>query len=273
MGKIVRELIDNHTFFNADTNEGMQHLIERGIKVDFILTSPPYNAHRSDFYNGKTKINDSKTPEEHTSWLVSHFKQYDKLLKKNGVVIYNLNYMSSKKNNVSNIYKTMLEVEKQTPFIIIDVICWKKKSGIPSREARLTRVWEHVFILIRKDDWQSFHDKKCKILTGKPNFIEAPNNDFVTNINKACFSSELVVKLLKLYGANKKSIVLDNFMGTGTTSIGCEKIGCFSIGIEIDETNFEFSLDRMRAFKGNLQELSQTNLFNFYEKGEEYEKS
>ena len=259
---MIENVIGKHTLFNADTNDGMQLMYEVGWEVDYILTSPPYNAHRTDFYNGTTRINDSKDNEEYKQWLVSHFKAYDMLLKKDGVIIYNINYMSSLKNNTSNLFRIITEIEDKTNFVLIEQICWKKINGTPSKEARLTRTWENVFIFIRKDDWKTFHQKYKDILVGKPNYIEAPNNDFANDINKACFSSSMVEQLLRLYGANKDSLVLDNFMGTGTTAIGCEKIGCSSVGIELDEAGYKFSLERIKAHIGDFETLKETNLFN-----------
>lgn len=241
-------VIGNHTLINDDTNEGMDYLIDNDVKVDYILTSPPYNAHRTDFYNGSDKINDSKTNREYVDWLVSHFDRYNKLLNKDGVIIYNINYMSSRKNNASNLFRNIVEIEDRTNFVLIDQICWKKNNGMPIREGRLSRVWENVFIFIRKDDWATFRLKYKDLLAGKPNFIDAPNNDGYNSINKACFSSEMAYKLLELYGANQDSIVLDNFMGTGTTSIACEKLNCCSYGVELDRMTFEFSIDRLNKY-------------------------
>lgn len=259
-------MIGKHNLLKGDTIERMEYLIQIGQKVDYVLTSPPYNAHRTDFYKGSEHINDSKDNEEHKSWIVEQFKLYEQLLKPGGMIIYNMNYMSSLKNKTSNLYRIITQIEDETDFVLIDVICWKKINGTPSREARLTRVWEHVFIMIRESEWKDFHTKYNKILTGQPNFIEAPNNDGANDINKACFSSSMVEQLLRLYGANEDSIVLDNFMGTGTTAIGCEKIGCGSIGIELDTMGYNYSKDRIKEYIGDFESMENSNnLFNFEE--------
>ena len=72
----------------------------------------------------------------------------------------------------------------------------------------------------------------------------------------------MVEQLLKLYGANKDSVVLDNFMGTGTTAIGCEKIGCRSIGVELDRATYDFSKNRIREYIGEFEKVDSYNLFN-----------
>lgn len=261
---VLKNKIKNHTLYNGDTNEVMEEIaLFESNTFDFILTSPPYNAHRTDFYNGDTKIDDSKSHQEHKDWIISHFNLYDELLKKNGIVIYNINYMSSLKNNASNLFRIITEIEDATNFVLIEQICWKKNNGTPSKEARLTRTWENVFIFIRKNDWKTFHQEFKDILTGRQNYIEAPNNDYTQDINKACFSSSMVEQLLRIYNANKNSKVLDNFMGTGTTAIGCEKIGCSSVGIELDSLTYNHSLGRIKAFIGDFENLDEVNLFNF----------
>lgn len=272
--------VGNHKFISGDTNKIMEELVRENQDdvmlygdeprnvFDYVLTSPPYNAHRTDFYKGDTYIDDSKTHDEHKDWLVSHFKLYNELLKKNGVVIYNINYMSSLKNNASNLFRIITDIEDRTNFVLIEQICWKKTHGTPSKEARLSRVWENVFIFIRKEDWKTFHQEFKGILVGRPNYIEAPNNDYTQDINKATFSSSMVEQLLRLYGANEESIVLDNFMGTGTTAIGCEKIGCSSVGIELDNLTFNHSIERVKAFIGDFKSLDENNIFNYLEENE-----
>ena len=51
-------------------------------------------------------------------------------------------------------------------------------------------------------------------------------------------------------------------MGTGTTSIGCEKIGCSSIGIELDKATFDFSKERIKEYIGDFEALEEVNIFN-----------
>ena len=261
-----KEILGSHTLYQGDTNEIMEQLVKENVKVDFVLTSPPYNAFRNDYYTGSGDINDSKDNEEYKDWLVSHFILYDKLLEKCGLVIYNLNYLSNKKNTAGNLYRNITAIEDGSPFILIDVICWKKPGAMPIREARLTRVWENVFIFMRKDEWESFHKKYKDVLTGKKNYIEAPNNDKTNDINKACFSSDLVYQLLDIYKTKDNAVILDNFMGTGTTSVGCEKIGYKSIGIELCEDTYNYSLERVKNYIGSFEDLEETNLFNWENK-------
>ena len=83
------------------------------------------------------------------------------------------------------------------------------------------------------------------------NFIEAQNNDEPCKLNKATFSTDLVLKLLSIY-APPKSIVYDPFMGTGTTAKGCELYGCKWIGSEISEAQVEYSKERLNSIQTKL---------------------
>jgi len=44
---------------------------------------------------------------------------------------------------------------------------------------------------------------------------------------------------------NEGDVVLDPFMGSGTTGIACQELGRDFIGIEIDETYYNLSVERL----------------------------
>ena len=67
----------------------------------------------------------------------------------------------------------------------------------------------------------------------------------------AIFPRKLVEKCIKVSGC-KKGIVLDPFLGTGTTSLVAEELGLNSIGIEIDPDYFNFACARLEATQQNL---------------------
>jgi DNA modification methylase len=259
----------------GDTIAVMDDLIAEGKKINFVMTSPPYNmnGHEGEYYNSATQANsfsDAKTPDEYVAWLVEIFKRYEKLLDKNGVVIFNMNYMSSKKAPAITTFKALVEIEKHTDFALIDQIAWKKSfAGLLTNGTRLSRIFENVWIFIKRSDWDSFNEKYLKKLFGKLNMIEAPNNDGANELNKACFSSSLVKQLLELYQVKAEDIVLDNFMGTHTTAIACETIGCKWVGIEIDKQTYTYGTDRVNYFVGALTKVSkkenQVSLFDAWE--------
>ena len=235
--------------------------------VDVILTSPPYNtAQRGNTEKSLQKLSaryvnmvESKTAEEYSDWVVELFNGFDKVLNKNGVIIWNVSYSSASSEKefdcVNSMWYSLSDIIKKTPFMIADKITWKKKSALPNNVSpnKLTRICEDVFIFVRKDEYKtyncnknikSYSKKGQKYFEGIYNFVEARNNDGANSLNKATFSTELVEKLLNIY-APKNSTILDPFLGTGTTLVACKNLGLNGIGIEISEEQCNFAEKRL----------------------------
>ena len=230
--------------------------------IDAVVTSPPYNTSRKgSSLDGACanvrydEFNDCKTDDEYIAWTIDIFKSYDKVLKQNGVILYNLSYSSE---NTHLMWLVVAEIMKQTNFLVADNIIWKKPTTSPNSCSpnKLTRMCEYVFVFCRKNEFETFAcNKEVSSLrkTGQiayknySNFITAKNNDGSNDIHKATYSSELVRKLLLLY-VKEGSLVYDSFMGTGTTAVGCliEKINY--IGSEISERYVEMANKRIEVY-------------------------
>lgn len=84
------------------------------------------------------------------------------------------------------------------------------------------------------------------------NFIEAKNNDGSNKLNKATYSTELILKLMEIY-VRKGSLVYDPFSGTCTTQNACVLYGCDYIGSELSEAQIEFGKNRLKETIENLK--------------------
>ena len=256
-------------FVQGDCLDFMNMLSEKNRKVDIILTSPPYNTSRPSSersmknHEGRYKMyNDLKTGEEYCDWCIDIFNHIDKILKPNGVVLWNVSYGTDATINTEGIglmWNSISDIIRHTNFTVADKIVWKKKSALPNNVSpnKLTRICEEVFVFCRKNEYKTFHANKEVSKIGKNgqqfykviyNFIEAPNNDGSTSLNKATYSSNLCVQLLNMY-APKKGLVYDPFMGTGTTGIACEALDLNCIGTEIDAEQVEYSKERLNKFR------------------------
>ena len=256
-------------FYNEDCLASMKRMQEKGFKVDLVLSSPPYNTGRPS--NSKRSIEnlesrydihlDDMTDEEYAKWITDIFNNFDKILNENGVILWNVSYGNEKPNSM---WLSLLSLLQNTNFMIAEMITWKKKSALPNNVShnKLTRIIEPVFVICRKDEFNTFNaNKQVKSVskTGQKyyeniyNFIEAPNNDGSCNLNKATYSSDLCVQLLEIY-SKKDAIVYDPFMGTGTTAIACEKYGnenMMCIGSELSEAQVEYSKNRLKELRNN----------------------
>lgn len=256
-------------FVQDDCIHFMNMLSEKNRKVDVVLTSPPYNTSRPSSersmknYEGRYKVyDDLKTGEEYCDWCVNIFNHIDTILKPNGVVLWNVSYGTDATINTEGIglmWNSISDIIRHTNFTVADKIVWKKKSALPNNVSpnKLTRICEEVFVFCRKSEYKTFHANKEVSKIGKNgqqfykvlyNFIEAPNNDGSTSLNKATYSSDLCVQLLNMY-APQNGIIFDPFMGTGTTGIACEILNLNCIGTEIDAEQVEYSKERLNKFR------------------------
>lgn len=260
------------TIFNEDCFITMNRIKNKS--VDIVLTSPPYNTSR----NIKTEVArkrhwsrydvfvDTGSHNDYVEWTVNLFNSFDRILKENGVVLYNLNYGTDGDSvTCDNLIDTIHQLTSGTNFTVADIIVWKKKSALPNNASpnKCTRIYEFIFVLCRKSEYKTFKsgkevksvsNKGQNFYTGMFNFIEAPNNDGSCNLNKATFSSDLVIELLKMYVGDNKSIVYDPFIGTGTTAIGVlryndlKKSSLSFIGSELSAQQCEFAINRIKSY-------------------------
>jgi site-specific DNA-methyltransferase (adenine-specific) len=63
----------------------------------------------------------------------------------------------------------------------------------------------------------------------------------------AGYPVELVEKCIKLHSYTNETVVLDPFLGVGTTLVGCCNLGINGVGIEMDKTYFDSAIDRIKA--------------------------
>ncbi len=254
--------IELNTIRNEDCFETMRFMQEQGVKVNAVLTSPPYNnsrptgsmetsSRRYDVYR------DDMDNDEYIEWTINLFNNYNKILEENGVILYNINYGTE---NPDLLWLLLNAIITRTDFMIADMITWKKKTAIPNNVSRnkLTRITEPVFVICRKSEIDTFICNK-RIVSRRSNgqvhyenklaYIEAKNNDGACDLNKATFSTDLVIELLDLYVAEGMS-VYDSFSGTGTTANGCKSIGINYLGSEISKAQCEYSKERLDRLWG-----------------------
>ena len=231
--------------------------------LDLVLTSPPYNITRKSSLKDRYDLyNDNKTNKEYFDYTISLFNEFDRVLKKNSVVVYNMSYGSE---NSSLMSLTIAEIINNTNFEIADIIIWKKKSATPNSVShnKLTRICEFIYIFCRKNEISTFKTNKKNVNSMNSgqlvyenifNFIDASNNDESNDLNKATFSSEFVRKLFKIY-AKENSLVYDPFMGTGTTAKACVIDKHNFIGSELSKSQVEYANKRLKPY------LDQQTLF------------
>jgi len=243
-------------FYNEDCIDTINNM--NNLKIDCVLTSPPYNMTKrkggyADKQHRYDKYNDWKSEGEYNTWTSGIFNELDKVLVKNGTILYNFSYSIE---NPSLPYTMISSIIENTPFTVADTIIWKKGNSIPHPASynRLNRIIEFVFVVVRKTEIKTFNcykevvkisPKGQKYYEIVDNFITAKNNDESTSLNKATYSTELCEKLMKIY-TKEGDVVYDPFMGTGTTGVACKIMKRNFIGSEISEDQVKYSEERIK---------------------------
>lgn len=268
--------------FNEDCFETIARIENK--TVDTILTSPPYNTGgRVEYWSNKIideervysrdkrydKFLDTQTEEQYLDWSVKLFNSYDTILKKDGVILYNLSYGNE---NPNTMWLLISKLITETSFMIADCIVWKKSNALPNTTSKnkLTRICEFVFVIVRKDEFKTFNTNKKVTTVSKVgqnfysvfyNFIEAKNNDGSTNLNKATFSTEFALQLLDMY-TKDGGVVYDSFMGTGTVANACIEADrdLTFIGSELSKEQCEYAEKRVEE-KRKEKDLQAVTLF------------
>lgn len=243
--------LETNQIYCGDTVETMGKINEG--TIDLILTSPPYLASiRQDnhkYPGAKDQIKDNQSVDDYLEWIVQNFKQYERILKKDGVVVFNFSYTTF---NPSLPYFLINEVFKHTDFRIYDTFAWKKKSAMPvsGHPNRVTRIVEMVYIFAKTPYFKANKTVSSVSRTGQKyynnyyNFIEARNNDGKVEGHEATFSTDFASFFIDLY-SKENEIVLDNFSGTGTTPYASSKMNRQYIGIDLVEKFCDYAKNRI----------------------------
>ena len=115
----------NYCLYNENSYEIIDYLLENKLKVDHIITDPPYLISTENSFS--TMKNSKRKGIDFGEWdknfnLVGWIKKYSKLINKNGSFIIFCSYKF-----ISYIIK---ELEKND-FIVKDIIEWKKSNPMP----------------------------------------------------------------------------------------------------------------------------------------------
>ena len=218
--------------------------------IDLIITSPPYNVEID--YNS---TNDNLNYEKYLSFCSGWMSKCFNLLKPDGRLCLNVPLTVNKNGSKplgSDLIQKAIEIGYQYKTIII----WNK-NHIPTRtawgswlSASAPSVIPHIEIIIvfYKDQWKKINKGESTIK--KDEFVKWTNGLWTfagekkKNIkHPAPFPLELPDRCIKLF-SYKTDLILDPFVGSGTTLISAYKNNRKCIGVEIDKQYYELAINR-----------------------------
>jgi DNA modification methylase len=257
-----KRMLEINKIYNMDCLEGMKLLDDNSI--DLTVTSPPYDNLRK--YNG-------------FSWnFESVAKELYRITKDGGVVVWVVGDATIKGSETGTSFKQALYF-KEIGFNLHDTMIWRKPNPVPQFPTikRYTNDFEYMFIF-SKGQPNTFNplETRCKTAGRKVNrntnsaFAEQsadrPRDVVTTTKNKkrlsntweigvgsrnknhpAIFPEKLAENHI-LSWSNPGDVVLDPFMGSGTTAIACINTNRNYIGFEISKEYCDIANERISKF-------------------------
>jgi len=260
LGEIYQ--LGNHRIMCGDSTkiEDVEKLMD-GKKADLAVTDPPYNVN----YEGGTGLkieNDNMGDEAFCLFLTEAFKRISESIKLGASF-----YIWHADSEGYNFRKAC----KNSGLLIRQCIIWNKNSLVMGRQ---DYQWKHEPCLYGWKEGSSHNwygdrnkttvykipeeDTKAFKWFKRQLEIQEKKNTSIVNIDKPNKSSEhptmKPVELLEkqvINSSKQEDIVLDTFLGSGSTLIACEKTGRICYGMELDPKYIDVIIKRWEDYTNN----------------------
>jgi site-specific DNA-methyltransferase (adenine-specific) len=252
--------------------------------IDLIFTSPPYADQRRTTYGGVR-------PGEYVDWFLPKAEQFLRVLKPTGTFILNIKERAVNGERHTYVIKLILKMREQG-WLWTEEFVWHKKNAYPGKwPNRFRDAWERLLqfnkrrkfnmyqeaVMVPVGDWAqdrlsnlSETDKirdESKVGSGfGKNVSKWVGRDKVypTNVihmatecsnrrHSAVFPVDLPTWFIKLF-TDSSSIVLDPFIGSGTTAVAAKQLGRKYVGIDINEEYCQMARQRLMQIQPRLLE-------------------
>ena len=249
--KNVNLFLDN--FLNkiicGDTIELMRQIPEGS--VDLVITSPPYNLKNSTgngmkdgrggkwanaaLQRGYTHHNDCMPHDEYVKWQRNCLAEMFRIIPEDGAIFYNHKW---------RVQGGLLQDRQDIVggFPVRQIIIWKRKGGFNFNAGYFVPTYEVIYLIA----------KPKFVLARKANahgdvweFMQEMNNE-----HPAAFPVDLIDRIVSSTDAK---IILDPFMGSGTTALSAINFGRSYIGIDISPEYCDMARDRIKEHKAPIK--------------------
>jgi len=211
--------------------------------VDLIVTSPPYNLKNSTgngmkdgrggkwsnaaLINGYATYNDNMPYDEYCEWQKKCLQEMMRLLKDDGAIFYNHKWRVQ-----NGLIQDRREIISEFP--VRQIIIWRRKGGINFNAGYFLPTYEVIYLIAKKnfklapkasrygDVWEFMQEQK--------------------NSHPAPFPVALIDRIVSSTNAQ---VILDPFMGSGTTAVVAQGLKRNFIGIELSQEYCEMAEKRL----------------------------
>jgi DNA modification methylase len=235
----LKATIVNEDFFNYVKN------IESN-SIDLILTDPPYNL--SNYSTGNLKFTwRSEINNDLAKWDKNIFRPQDvkdeflRILKPTGNLFAFTSY-----NLLGEWHKTFDPVFKTFQFMV-----WHKTNPVPKiRKAGFLNSCELIVCC-----WNEGHTWNFGKQSEMHNFFESPICMGKERLKDPKHPTQKPIKILKRIieiASNPGDLILDPFMGVGSTGVASLEMNRSFLGVEIDKPYFKASEKRIKPITSQL---------------------
>ena len=221
----------------------VDELKSKNVTVNHIITDPPYNISQENNFH---TMRNAKQGLDFGEWdkgfdLYSWIPKYSEILDKNGSMIVFCSYRF-----LSHIIDVL--ESKHCNMIVKDIIIWQKSNPMPRNiERRYVQDMEFAIWAVKKNS---------KWVFNKPSNVPYQRAMFTTPLvfgkerlgHPTQKSIRLMEDLIRIH-TNVDDLIIDPFMGVGTTGEACLSQNRNFIGIELDKTYFDSAVKRLQKFK------------------------
>ena len=243
----------------GDCLEGMRKL--PGNSIDLIVTSPPYNLKNSTgngmkcgkggkwsnaaLINGYATYDDCMPYDAYCQWQRECLSEMYRLLKDNGAIFYNHKWRVQ-----SGLIQDRHEIVEDFP--VRQIIIWRRKGGINFNQGYFLPTYEVIYLIAKKD---------FKLVPKANSYGDVW--EFGQELNNAHPAPFPVALIDRIISSTSAEIILDPFMGSGTTAIVAQGLNRHFIGFEISEEYCHMSMERIERNRKNPEVaiLHQPKLF------------
>lgn len=250
---------------------------------DLIITSPPYADNRRKTYDG-VPVN------KYVEWFLPVSSQLLRVLKPQGSFVLNIKERVAGGERHTYVLELILALRKQG-WLWTEEYVWHKKNCYPGRwPNRFRDAWERCLHFTKARKFRMFQDAvrvpmgtwaekrlrklsptdqrrdESKVLSGFGKNISnwvGKSLVYPTNVlhlatecanrnHSATFPVALPAWFIKLF-TQPGDLVLDPFMGSGTTAIACIELDRHFVGVELSEKYHKQALQRIRERQSTLK--------------------
>jgi len=232
----VFEIGEHRLMCGDSTDQEMVVTLMNNSLADMVVTDPPYNVD----YTGGTKdalkiMNDKKSDTEFYDFLYQAFSNLAKSIKRGGSA-----YVFHADTEGLNFRKAFME----SGFLMKQCLIWEKNSLVMGRQ---DYQWMHEPILYgwlegASHSWYS--DRKQTTLLKFDRPIRSKEHPTMKPVS--------IVGYLIKNSSKEDDIILDTFLGSGTTMVASHQLGRKCYGMELDPKYCKVIIDRMKLLDSTI---------------------